>query len=145
MLTNKFRFINCCQVNWRKPKPGTCKMYKSAILDISHQGFMAVLVIKSWYRKEPSCCRGQCSQQISGWSFQPSQVNWWKPKNLTCVLRIGPLVAKLGIRSDRNLVCGLVGPCGTYIPSFRSISPAVTKRANFVICIELWPLWPYEK
>jgi hypothetical protein len=51
-----------------------------------------------------------------------------------------PLVTKPGIRSNRNLVCQVSWPRATYVPSFRSISPAVTKRAlltaqmNFDFC-----------
>jgi hypothetical protein len=40
-----------------------------------------------------------------------------------------PLMAKPRISLDRNFVCELLLPCGTYIQRFGSISPAVTKRA----------------
>jgi hypothetical protein len=42
-----------------------------------------------------------------------------------CVFSFGPLVAKPRIRLDRNLVCDF---SGTYVQSFGSIAPAVTKR-----------------
>jgi hypothetical protein len=38
-------------------------------------------------------------------------------------------VFSVGIRLDQNLVCELLLPSGTYVQSFRSIAPAVTKRA----------------
>jgi hypothetical protein len=38
-------------------------------------------------------------------------------------------VAKPRIRLDRNVVCELLLPSGTYVQSFVSIAPAVTKRA----------------
>jgi hypothetical protein len=46
-----------------------------------------------------------------------------------CVISFGPLVANPRIRQDRNLVCELLLPSGTYEQIFRSIAPAVTKRA----------------
>jgi hypothetical protein len=48
---------------------------------------------------------------------------------LFCIFSFGPLVAKLRIRSDRNLVSRVISPRGRYVQSFRSIDPAVTKRA----------------
>jgi hypothetical protein len=33
---------------------------------------------------------------------------------------------------------------GTYVQRFRSVVQAVTKYANFLICIELWPLLPWK-
>jgi hypothetical protein len=47
------------------------------------------------------------------------------------VFCFGPLVAKLRIRSDWNLAQKVIWPRGTYVQSFRSIAPAVTKRAMF--------------
>jgi hypothetical protein len=43
--------------------------------------------------------------------------------------RFCPLVAKPRLGLDRNLVCELLLPSGTYVQSFRSIPPAVAKRA----------------
>jgi hypothetical protein len=43
--------------------------------------------------------------------------------------RFWPLGAKPGIKLDRNLVCELLLPSGTYVQCFGSIAPAVTKRA----------------
>jgi hypothetical protein len=40
-----------------------------------------------------------------------------------------PLVAKPRIRLDQNLACELLLPSGTYVQSFRTIAPAVTKCA----------------
>ena len=45
------------------------------------------------------------------------------------VFRLGPLVASRGIESDRIFVWYEMLPICTYLPSFRSIGPAVTKRA----------------
>jgi hypothetical protein len=50
-------------------------------------------------------------------------------KNTFCVFGFGPLVAKPRIRLARNLVCELLLPSDTYVQSYRSIAPAVTKRA----------------
>jgi hypothetical protein len=44
-------------------------------------------------------------------------------------LLVFSVLAKPKIRSDRNLVCTLISPRGTYVQSFRWIAPAVTKRA----------------
>jgi hypothetical protein len=46
-----------------------------------------------------------------------------------CVFGFDPLVAKPRIRLDRNLACELILRSGTYVQSFGSIAPAVTKRA----------------
>jgi hypothetical protein len=47
--------------------------------------------------------------------------SWWS------IFGFGPLVAKPRITSDRNLVCEVIWPSGTYMESFMSIAPEVTK------------------
>jgi hypothetical protein len=60
---------------------------------------------------------------------------------------------KQRIRSDRNLVSRVISPRGTYVQSFRSIDPAVTKRAlltddgqHIIVRAHTWAkgvkLWP---
>jgi hypothetical protein len=43
-------------------------------------------------------------------------------ESLIALFGFGPLVAKLRIRLDRNLVCELLLPGGTYVQSFGSIA-----------------------
>jgi hypothetical protein len=55
--------------------------------------------------------------------------NWEMIHSTFCVFGFGPLVAKPTIRLDRNFVCELLLPSGTYVQSLGSIAPAVMKCA----------------